>query len=636
MNKVVQSMLVREALAMIPPAIQRALMEDQQYLSQLGISAATMLTLGDGGPSFRRDHLFDGIRRAMATPSSIIVVKDQATNDWELTVEASGDDLKCSVRANGRSYLLSHQAALSADPAIRARWFEKYADETRLDSPMQERWLHRLRQSSLDDGEFAELMVDLSLTPGHVFKDMLEAMRQGRFGLSTIVPRELLYYERLIGPLADPATVADYVEKGAKPLIRSLVNSAEGLRFALLICSAGVVSEAVANEGVKHIDLLETLNWVIKEGDPMSCLATVEIGLRFGDFHPDMSPLLGRIVEDFIADEPGVEGGTFSLLSSVAMVVGAELTRLGVLRNLPPFYRRQAWLAQSSLVIRAIRAARIDTASVARWASEADVCNILFMQGLLDLVDEPRWLPDFLNPQQLRSEFIGRITQAAIKYQEVIKHDALKELLFGAGSKLTLAGDLSMLFPGPLEGAEAAGIPVPNVVLDKIKADLSAESLSVGSFVALVNSGRVYCLPAEIAEAAAMALRKHEFCVNGVEEESEGSSLLGGLGFVAANTRNTNLAESLRVLARVFRRRKRVIFHPVDELRFALISAAAFTGMEEWAKFAGAWLTEIAFESKDKAPLKTFHVCLCQLIRLAPSLAKHCAAGVAAVEAVVN
>jgi hypothetical protein len=69
---------------------------------------------------------------------------------------------------------------------------------------------------------------------------------------------------------------------------------------------------------------------------------------------------------------------------------------------------------------------------------------------------------------------------------------------------------------------------------------------------------------------------------------------------VATVTCGAELADELRILTRVMRRRGRLGADPDDELRVAMIAAASRPDLNEWAHFAGEWISEIAFEVADQ------------------------------------
>ena len=95
---------------------------------------------------------------------------------------------------------------------------------------------------------------------------------------------------------------------------------------------------------------------------------------------------------------------------------------------------------------------------------------------------------------------------------------------------------------------------------------------------------------------AAKALRRVKYSIENADDQNSLFGLIDGLATVAAVTRGTDLAEALRVMMRVMRRRKRLNVDPDYEMRVAMLAAASHEDLDDWALFAGEWITEIAFE----------------------------------------
>lgn len=154
--------------------------------------------------------------------------------------------------------------------------------------------------------------------------------------------------------------------------------------------------------------------------------------------------------------------------------------------------------------------------------------------------------------------------------------------------------------------------------------------LQADSFNILVNTALLFNLAEVDSDLAADALLKAKFSINNMEDPDKSFSLNSGLAIVAAVTRGTKLANTLRVLARVLRRREQFNFDPNNELRIAMIAAASFEHLDDWARFVGEWITEVAFEYENKGAGKLLLMELRRLIQIEPTLTKYCAAADAA------
>jgi hypothetical protein len=210
----------------------------------------------------------------------------------------------------------------------------------------------------------------------------------------------------------------------------------------------------------------------------------------------------------------------------------------------------------------------------------------------------------------------------------------LRALLLGPDSTLERAARWPFPYlPGPLEGGISPNRAIPDDVLREVRAALEAGDLDANSFAGLVNTALLFDLPEGQSSLAADALRRAKFSVENAENEGTSFGLISGLAVVAAVTRGTELADALRVLTRVMRRRKRFTADPDNEMRIAMIAAASFENLDDWSRFAGDWITEVAFEVESKDAARKFVAMLRRLVQIEPALARHCAAADAALGA---
>lgn len=635
-RKTNEMVLVQAALDLLPPDIQRALLDDGEFLRRWNIATTTNLTLGKNGPSFRRDQFYDGIRSAIRNQGVAIAVEDQNGDDWQIFAEPKGEGLAFSIRAGGTHLFLADHSALAEDLAVRIGSFERSAQAIFFDAETCQGWLQRLRQSSLSDEEFAELMADIEQTPVNAFRALRTSMEQVNVNVTALVPHERRYYDRLVGKLGQAKTVAEYVEAGVKPRMADMKGGKrlEGFQYALLMCSAGSIADCIQIDELDRGELVQAYQWLAEHGDPVSRVGAIEVALCHLDTYPELGPFVERMVEGILSDDPEVDGGSFALLCAMIVMVASELARKRTLGDAPPFYIRQAAIAHASLVIRAINEARVNPAPVTRWAQSMGAGQIYFLHGLIDLRREPRWLPDFVGADRLRFEFIGRIANATGRNEGKIQIDSLRALLIGPDSKLASAAKWPLPnFPGPMEGAIASGQPYPDDLLRDVKAALEADHLDATAFAGLVNAALLFDMQEWMADLAATALRRVRFSIKDADDENKTFSLISGLAILAAVTRGRDLADALRVLTRVMRRRKRLSGTPDEEMRIVMIAAASIEDIEDWARFAGEWLTEIAFETTDKDVARAFLPKLRLLVRIEPALARHCARADAGLDA---
>ena len=639
-SEVDRDIFVNFALELLPPRVQESLFDNDEFVKQWKLETVSVARLGKDGPNFRRDQLYNGIREAISALGKEITIKDDKSVAWQALVLEGDEGLSFSLKNDEQAFSIPDHSGLAEDHFTRVKWFERVAREVNLEAPKLHEWRTKIDGHPLSDDEFMELKGELELTPSGNYQKMTSRLMLGSIDIRTLIPRERRFYDRLVGSADTAVDTTSYFNSEAAQLIDGLQkwDRKHGFLKSLLICSRGDVSERIFIDDFGEEELLGIYEWIANQGDPVSQIAAVEVALRNIECNRKLEPFVEQIVEGFISDDPGDDGGCFSLLSSMIVLVASELSRIGVMKETNPFYRRQAAIAQASLIIRAVKDAGTDSESIIKWANTIGVGHIFFLQGLVDLRLEPRWLPDFVSPEQLRAEFIGRVSNAVAHCTVGIQSESLCSLIVGQDSRLATAAEWPMpVLPGPLEGELTSDQPnIPEEVLIEMAAPLEADVLGPNSFAGIVNMALLYNLPASQAGLAATALRRVRYSIEQVEDEDNIFGLILSLATLAAVTRASDLAETLRVLTRVMRRRKLINPSLENEFRIAMMAAASHEELEGWARFVGDWITELAFEALERNSAQSFLQKLRRVVQIEPALARHCAMADAAIASVAR
>ena len=627
--------LLSFALELLPPRMQDSIVQDEEFVKRWSLETITGVKFGTDGPSFNRELLYRGIREGIRAPGNDVTIEGDKSETWQILVQETAEGLTFCLKSGEGSFLLPDHSGLAEDHGIRTGWFQTVAHEMNLERTALQEWKARMNDRPLSDDEFVELRGELELSPNGIYQKVKASLLQGSIGIQTLVPCERRYYNRLVGAVGTTADADSFFDSQATRLIEELQkwDRERGFLMSLLTCSRGGVSQSIGLDGLNEEELLRNYEWIANDGDPISQIGAVEVALRNIEGNRKLEPFIEKIVEGFISDDPDDESGCFCLLSSMVVLVASELSRRGTMKETNPFYRRHAAFAQTSLIIRALKDTQTDTASMVNWAKTAGVGHIFFLQGLVDLRLEPRWLPEFVSPEQLRAEFIGRVWNAVAQCTAEIQSESLRRLLTEEESPLRTAAEFPLpLLPGPLEGELTSDLPdIPGEVLKKMAAPLKAECLAPNSFTWIVNSALLYKVPRSQAKLVAEALRRVRYSIENSDDDNSMFGLILSLGTLAAVTRATDLSETLRVLARVMRRKKLLNCEPEDEFRIAMTAAASHEDLEDWARFAGEWMTELAFEVVDKDSARRFLPKLRRVVQIEPALARHCAMADAAI-----
>ena len=343
--------------------------------------------------------------------------------------------------------------------------FDREIAERNLSGGMVVAWQERLAGEPLKDDDVDKLNDELQLNPQEVAKAIANEIRNGESRISILVPNSPTYYDQLIGQLGGARDIELYVAEGARAQVNRLLQWEFNRGFAqcLLFSAHSSISSLIDIENCDEAVVEKFFSWLEAQGDRFSQVAGLEVGLSVVNRFPSIEPLLIGIATQIRDDDPADVRGRLKLTSNLFIFVDGELARIGIFRNKPPFWRRLAAIAQASIIERKLIGLGIVSADAADWPAQGRGQHF-FMQTLADLRLEPRWLPDLMNPDQLRFEFLGRVNMAGERYKEKITSDRLRRIFINDGPE-GLRSCIKFPFaylPGPLEGASESATAVPN------------------------------------------------------------------------------------------------------------------------------------------------------------------------------
>jgi hypothetical protein len=549
----------------------------------LGLKADAVIRLGRDDLAFQRSALFDTIRQAFDPGHEAVPVVDTRGETWEVRVQANKSPVEISLARGTTRLLVSHFGLLCPDKDVRLATLLNEAGNVCLSLEQIASWNKLLEERPPTDDEVIVILEDLKDTPVAVASMIRENLARGSVSLDVWVPRSARYYERLVGPWESGVPLEGYAKETAPRQFSKLLEwrEAEGLKLALLLTPQPQLSAMLAEAEIADETLGEVLTWLADKGDVMSCAVGIEIALPRLGGHDRLKEPLDRLAKAFVTGKPLANVDPIDLLSCIILAVYGEIAHCRIHATRPPFWRKLAAIAQASLIARCIADIGGDATELARWLQSVRR-QMYLLQCLADLRMEPRWLPDFALPRQLRNEICGRVaTVAASLAQDVLPPD-LRELLLGDGE-----GSLKRQFdpvhaclPGPLEGAIMPPVELTEEQGARIKEDLSSVKVTIASISGLANAAIVVRFPSELADMAGDAIARADYRLH-CDDKAVFVPHLLGLASAAAIARSYKLADSLFMLLRTYRH-----FHP-DKLtidyafRVAIIACASRSELKD-------------------------------------------------------
>jgi hypothetical protein len=631
-----KSSLAAGLLRLFPPLLRGTALDDHEFRQQVGLQTDAVIRLDTVGAHFQRSSLFAEIRRLYGDPTQEFEVLDKSGIAWQLALDDAGESVL--VRREAALFHLPNFVCLSPNQNERLEWFDRESAKFELNDEYASRWRGILSVRPAEDDEVDELFSEIKLTPLFVADSITEHLREEELSMLVLVPSEIRYYERLVGAAPPSGDLRSYVETYAKPHFEAWTcNGLEGLKRSLLFSSHSLFSEAIPLDKYPRKDVLQLFGQVGENGDRISQVGALEAGLRHLDKFPEIESHIERIAELVAADDPEDPEGRMTLLSSLIVLVDGEMARTGVGRDRPVFWRRLAAIAQASVIERAMIAAGISPSLIEGWAFPARGA-FYALRAYVDLRRESRWLPDFVSQSQLKAELLGRVFTAGFSNTAKLRSDRARAL-FDPNNEASIKSHLRFPFagfPGPLEGGVDPSREMPIDIETNLRQALESEEPTSSDFISLAYWPLVFKVGPKLAQLAAQALRRAKHQIRDIRSQSDAFPLLSGLATVAAVTRSVELADEVRILVRVFRRKPGTDIAPADVLRIAMICAASYAEKSPWCKFVGDWLTEISFEEMSREEAVNLHEHIQLLCKLEPDLWDTCGRAKASLSAYLD
>lgn len=611
--------IASRAIDLVPPSVREELLADPDFISSFGIETRTSIRFSGMKGSVKQADLFDSVRECLAGGQTYSVASD-AGEHWQprKTVDPSGSIHAELVSGNS---VIPVQLLLAFSPhgSERSVVTEELNSTRGFPKSHQEIWRKKLDAGSLSDDEFTDLFDDLDDTVQHVEQRILSDAAVGTISLATVVPRSNRYFKRLTGVPGDFTSIEQYATQHTQRIKELFAgcDETDTLDYALLVSPDARLNSALLALDFGLAEFKGVLERVIDSGNPLSMVSAIELGLANYSNWPEVHDLLYEVATRFAQDDLSDTQCNFSLFSSLFQLTYGELSSRRQFDAEAPTFRRLVSLIHASVVTKALAKTDLDLESIGSWAWKARG-EAFYFQSMIDLRQEPRWLPMEADAEHFRQGCIGRTILAAHRVRNDIEGTELCEFIFAEGGDGLRADPESTvwMFPGPLEGGGENRAELPADIEQIVASQLANNTSNVESFYALANSVRIFNVPDQYAEDAAQVLdaAQHRLAnFDGVE--GLGTTLLA-LARVAAATRSQALAGQVNLLVRRYRRDPEYKLPIEAALSILLVSAAAHPEYRDWTTFLGQGVVALAFDvdaKEDAGPVHSHVSTLCEL-----------------------
>lgn len=626
--------LADAALQLAPPMFRESLLSD--FCEKYELKTYQTASFGTPEVRFQHSRLCSAARRVLSGKSSAQVT-DENGRKWELkNINGKGQLPELMLFHEDGMHPLSLGFIMLSSKRKRLRFFEEFASALNLPRDARDRWRSVLEKRALEEREIQAFENDFINTPVDMAQSIPEILAGGTIDVSFLVPYSEKYFERLVGRYDGSATAENYAATKVRNLFRELSawRQYEGFLLSLLLSSHSALTDEIQVERLDADELTRAFDFLEKHGDRLSQLGAIEVGLRVVQSRPEIETALVKLVKKIRDDDVNAESSGFRHLQALFFLVDGELSRTRLLSSKPPFYRRLAALSQAALINRQMANSRADIDSFCQSALVIRAGES-YVQSLVDMRLEPRWVPGFWTPAQIKATFLGRIMAAAARYRKNIENSELYGLVLGTGTESlqSVGVPFYQYLPGPLEGNPELAASLPTWAGIAIEEQVNSDRLTPLSFGALVNSGRSFLIGPHQTELTVKALKRADYRIADLQNRFQLIAVLDGLAAVAATARSRNLADELRILVRKYRHDAQYSLPVAENVKICLMAAASRTSLGEWKAFVSDWITELAFGEIKSEEGELLHLQLLYLCRIVPELRVSCDKAWAALKA---
>jgi hypothetical protein len=575
------SITIIDALNIFPPSIEEKILSNSKFCSDHSIATDTLISIGNSKILFSRSKLFETIREVFLT-SLTLDLKDMSGTTYSISkvpdsmATISIEALDLNININIKVFW-----PIVSNTELRKLIFESEAKRRNISKSDYEKWQSIISSEKVSDENVSDIIADLELTPLCNEELLKSELKHQRNELRSLVPDNILYYERFVGLYDSSNNIYEYSNNELNLYLASRIN-ADVRYLDLLLCSHLAISENIGKGIVDGAQFSILVEIALQKKDPLALIGCFEIGIKY---FLDSNRLELNKIFDCMCDSE--INKSLTLLSSMTMFIDGELARLKIFKDKPAFYRRLASITQASLATKAALEQGNEFTDIEQWAME-ERGSWFYCQTFIDLREEPRWLPGYLNPDQLKSELFGRIYNVCKNSQE---SDFCSSFLQKLDSKSLLQANAFL--PGPLEGNVEA-VEVPDFMSEKLNCNTN-DPASLEAFTILITTAQFWKIDERYVDNAVMLLENAQHQLKETNDKDSIYQTLNGLAKVAGLVRSKKLASSVMILSRIYRDYLNVNAEPANIMGIGLAASSAYQDKNEWADYIGQWFNELAY-----------------------------------------
>src|SRR5579884_6382 len=438
----------------LPPPLRAQLLRDEGFINRVGIAPKLSFSLDDS-TTVEIGSLHDALRAAIAGRKAASLVADK-NSPLEVKL-GRGRNGEATIEFDGKAFRFEDADLLSVSPTTRKKGLRRIFTATPLTDSEEAYWRAAVKAAPLSDRAYFDLKTALAGTP-ETLRQQLQ--KPQALDVSNLMPDAPEYYRRLISPPRDSKDLKDFIDTDLHIARRSLLKRQPRITLRRMAYS-GLWQRLVPFGLLASLKAAE-VSFLLDAEDPFSLVFCFELCCKLFPRDAGFVALGTSALEKLL--NPNDSLRRCHVYSALALISGATLRRVAKTPTEPVYWARLAAFTHAGVLADALYHGVNDAKAFFEWAMQRFFRNYHW-HGLVDLREAPRWRPEWINPEHLHAEVLGRINGALQGIASGERPRSWVSAIEGALVSLFEAGKGPLaFFPGPFDDFE--GKPGPDPVPD--------------------------------------------------------------------------------------------------------------------------------------------------------------------------
>ncbi|MER9447571.1 hypothetical protein [Mesorhizobium sp. M0254] len=446
----------------LPSSARMKLLLDKEFCNALGLRPKLWFPL-KSGLSVEADSLHNALRAAVAGRRlASVTLKDGRHARAKLSTVKGG---RATLTLMKEGYAFSNADLLSEQRELRLNGLKRIFAAQPLSVKDEDNWRKIAEERALTDSEYDELMTTLSDTP-EAFSDELHKPKE--LSASNMMPDSPSYYYQLVGQLNNSTDLESFI-RDELAATRTSAMGRNRSRASRRIAFSALWQPLIPFELLSSLTAAE-LTPLLTAEDPFSLLFGFELCCSSVEVDSTYVTLGISFLEKLFGDMDSAQRRS-EIFAACALIAMTRIRQSARAASAPVFWIRLVALAHAGVLADAL-AGMPDPKGFLRWATNRYFASYTW-HGVVDRHEAPRWRPEWISPDHIFAELVGRARGALFRLTEESRPESWVSTIDAAAKRLIDDGNmLTTIFPGPFDDFRKSEL---GTLLDELIADVEAQ-----------------------------------------------------------------------------------------------------------------------------------------------------------------